>query len=350
MDQDNRDHTRILIVDDREEDRVILQGILIDKYRVYQVCSGKECLKAIRKYQPHLVLLDISMPGDMDGIETLRQIREKDKTLPVIIITGVGTYERNIETYRLGASDFIAKPSDVSNIRERIENILVLSKQKKLDSEEHSLQKAEKEFFKKEYLNMIQALCELIELKNPYTRRHSQKVTKYAVEIAKEMRLSLEEIEQVHQSGLIHDIGKVGISDDILNKPGRLTDEEFAEIKKHPVLGIKVLKHLRLLQPEMSIVVHHHERWDGNGYPNKLQGNKIPRASRILAVADSFDAMLTTRPYRNAQPIDYAISELHRCSGTQFDPEVVEAFLSVLKKNPDIIEVDQSLELTQSKS
>jgi len=167
------------------------------------------------------------------------------------------------------------------------------------------------------------------------------KVTKYAVEIAKELGLSLEEIEQVHQSGLIHDIGKVGISDDILNKPGRLTDEEFAEIKKHPILGIKVLKHLRLLQPEMSIVAHHHERWDGNGYPNKLQGNKIPRASRILAVADSFDAMLSTRPYRNAQPIDYAISELKRCSGAQFDAEIVEAFLTVLEKKPDIIEVDQ---------
>lgn len=347
MDQDNREQTRILIVDDREEDREILIGILTDRYCVYQVCSGEECLRAIKKYQPHLVLLDISMPGAMDGIETLRRIREKDKRLPVIIITGVGTYERNIETYRLGASDFIAKPYDVSNIRERIEKVLVLSEQKKLNIERHSLQKAEKEFFKKEYLNMIQALCELIELKNPYTRRHSQKVTKYAVEIAKEMRLSLEEIQQVHQSGLIHDIGKVGISDDILNKPGRLTDEEFAEIKKHPIMGIKVLKHLRLLQPEMSIVVHHHERWDGNGYPNKLQGNKIPRASRILAVADSFDAMLSTRSYRNAQPIDYAISELHHCSGTQFDPEVVEAFLSVLEKKPDIIEVDQPLELTK---
>lgn len=332
---------RILVVDDREEDREMLCGILMERYYVRLAVSGEECLKTIPEYRPVLVLLDINMPGGIDGIETLRRIRSLDKSLPVIIITGVGTYERNIETYRLGASDFIAKPFDIRHIYERIEKII--SEQEKARSEEHriGISSPEEEFFKREYLNTIQALGELIELKNPYTHRHSQKVTKYAIGIAEELGLSREEIEQVKQSGLIHDIGKVGIADAILNKPGRLTQEEFIEIKKHPLLAMKVLKHLRLLQPEMTIVVHHHERWDGKGYPDGLMGSKIPRVSRILAVADSLDAMLSNRPYRNAQTIEYAISELHRGSGTQFDPEIVEAFLSVLKQKPDIIEFDQ---------
>ena len=344
MCKENEKKRRILIVDDREEDREMLGGILTGRYCVHLAVSGEECLKIIPEYRPDLVFLDINMPGGIDGIETLRRIRNSDRMLPVVIITGVGTYERNIETYRLGASDFIAKPFDIRHVYEKMENIF--SEQERVKGEEYrtSASSPEEEFFKREYLNTIQALGELLELKNPYTHRHSQKVTKYAIEIAEELGLSREEIEQVKQSGLIHDIGKVGIIDAILNKPGRLTQEEFMEIKKHPLLAMKVLKHLRLLQPEMAIVVHHHERWDGTGYPDGLTGNKIPRASRILAVADSFDAMLSNRPYRNAQTIEYAVSELRRGSGTQFDPEVVEAFLSVLKQKPDIVEIDQQPE------
>ena len=344
MFRENRENLRILIVDDREEDREILSAILADKYNSCQAVSGEECLKVIQENRPDLVLLDINMPGGIDGIETLRQIREKDYTLPIIIITGVGTYDKIVESYRLGANDFIVKPYDVFHIRERIEKILSEQKKEEYEKQNKGPFCLEEKFFKKEYLNMIHALSELIELKNPYTHRHSQKVTKYAVAIAEELGLSSEEIEQVKQAGLIHDIGKVGISDAILNKPGRLTNEEFEEIKKHPIMGLKVLKHLRLLQLEMVIVAHHHERWDGKGYPDGLKGNKIPRASRILAVADSFDAMLSDRAYRTARPLGHVLSELQRCSGTQFDSEVVQAFLSVLEKKPHILEVDQSLE------
>ncbi|MEW5804113.1 MAG: HD domain-containing phosphohydrolase [bacterium] len=344
MERDNRKVPLILIVDDREEDREVLSGILKGRYDVLPALNGEEALRVIPVYHPDLVLLDLNMPGGLDGIQTLQEIRKQDRNLPVVIITGVGTYERNVETYRLGANDFIAKPYNICQLHERLEKILAEREKSGNENPTGAIcLPVEEEFFKKEYLNMIQALCELIELKNPYTYRHSQKVTKYAVEIAEEMGLSHEEIDQVKQSGPIHDIGKIGISDAILNKPGGLTDEEFKEIKRHPVLGTRVLKHLRLLQPEMAIVEHHHERWDGRGYPDGLRGNKIPRASRILAVADSIDAMLSNRPYRPVQTLEYAISELHRCCGTQFDPEVVEAFLAVLKRKPDIIEIDKPL-------
>ncbi|MGA1874529.1 MAG: HD-GYP domain-containing protein [bacterium] len=347
MDEEYLTRARILIVDDREEDREMLSGILADRYTLYLAASGEECLKEMPEFHPDLILLDINMPDGLDGIETLRCIRKLNRNLPVIMISGVGTYQRNVETYRLGAHDFIAKPYDIQHVCERIEKI-ISEQQKRNDGSEKKEKRfsVAEEFFKKEYLNTIQALCELIELKNVYTHRHSQKVTRYAVEIAREMGLSQEEVEQVKQSGLIHDIGKVGISDAILNKPGRLSEDEFHEIKKHPGLGIKVLKHLRLLQPEMAIIAHHHERWDGKGYPDGLKGSKIPRASRILAVADSFDAMLSNRPYRTSQTLEYALSELHQCSGTQFDPEVVEAFLSVLRKKPDIIEIDSPKEFS----
>ncbi|MEW6380874.1 MAG: HD domain-containing phosphohydrolase [bacterium] len=340
--RESRSAPLMLIVDDREEDREVLSGILKTQYDVLLASSGEECLKLIPECHPDIVLLDINMPGGIDGIKTLQEIREQNRNLPVVIITGVGTYERNVETYRLGANDFIAKPYNICQLYERLEKILAEREKSGNEDRTREMQiSLEEEFFKREYINMIQALCELIELKNPYTYRHSQKVTKYAVEIAEQMGLSREEVDQVKQSGLIHDIGKIGIVDAILNKPGRLTDEEFAEIKQHPVLGTKVLKHLRLLQPEMAIIEHHHERWDGKGYPDGLKGNKIPRASRILAVADSLDAMLSNRPYRPVQTLEYAISELQRCCGTQFDPEVVEAFLTVLARKPDILEIDK---------
>jgi putative two-component system response regulator len=340
-------NARILIVDDREEDREMLSGILTGRYTLHLAASGEECLKEMHEFHPDLVLLDINMPNGLDGIETLRCIRKLNRDLPVVMISGVGTYERNVETYRLGAHDFIAKPYDIHHVCERIEKIISEQQRRSEGSEKKEKRfSVAEEFFKKEYLNTIQALSELIELKNIYTHRHSQKVTRYAVEIARELGLSQEEVEQVKQSGLIHDIGKVGISDAILNKPGHLSEDEFHEIRKHPALGIKVLKHLRLLQPEMAIIAHHHERWDGKGYPDGLKGSKIPRASRILAVADAFDAMLSNRPYRTSQTLEYARSELEHCSGTQFDPEVVEAFLSVLRKKPDIIEVDPPKEFS----
>ncbi len=174
----------------------------------------------------------------------------------------------------------------------------------------------------------LRALVRSLEAKDPYTKFHSERVTDLAVEIAKKMNCSDDEIDSLTFAGHLHDIGKIGIRDQILMKPGRLTDEEYEIIKTHPVIGAEIVGHLGLLQNETAVIRHHHERWDGNGYPDGLSGENIPKLSRILAVADTFDAIISRRPYRDAKSAQFALDEIRKNSGSQFDPQVVETFLA----------------------
>jgi putative nucleotidyltransferase with HDIG domain len=182
------------------------------------------------------------------------------------------------------------------------------------------------------YNGLIFSFAYAIDAKSPWTKGHSERVTNYAISIAKEIGLKGEDIETLNTAALLHDIGKIGTYDVILDKPGKLTDEEFALIKMHPVKGADILRPIRQLEKVVPIIKHHHERIDGKGYPDGLKGEEIPFFSRIIHVADSFDSMTADRPYRPAPGIKYAISEFKKYSGTQFDPEVVEAFLRVLGK------------------
>ncbi len=178
----------------------------------------------------------------------------------------------------------------------------------------------------------LRALVRSLEAKDPYTKLHSERVTEWAVKIAQKMDCTEEEIESLTFAGHLHDIGKIGIRDQILMKPGRLTDEEYEIIKTHPVIGAEIVGLLGLLQTETSIIRHHHERWDGRGYPDGLEGKDIPKLSRILAVADTYDAITSRRPYRNAKSDEFACKEIIRNSGTQFDPLVVDAFSSLIEE------------------
>jgi len=181
-------------------------------------------------------------------------------------------------------------------------------------------------------INTITSLASAIDAKSPWTQGHSERVTKYAVEIAKEMGLKDQEIEQLRLSGLLHDVGKIGTYDIVLDKPGKLTDKEFEIVKKHPGKGAEILAPLKQLSYIIPGVLHHHERYDGKGYPDGLKGEEIPLQARILCVADAFDSMTADRPYRPSPGKEYAVSEFQRCCGTQFDPNVVEAFLRVLNR------------------
>lgn len=182
------------------------------------------------------------------------------------------------------------------------------------------------------YFSTIKSLAKAIEVKDPYTFGHSEMVTEYAVAVAQKMGLSEWEVRNVKYAGALHDIGKIGIPRGILNKPGKLTEEEFTEVKNHPELGESIIEPVEFLQEPRKLILHHHERFDGSGYPSGLKGEEIPLGSRILAVADSFEAMMSDRPYRKKLGLDKAIRELEGGSGSQFDPKVVEAFIEVLKE------------------
>jgi putative nucleotidyltransferase with HDIG domain len=183
------------------------------------------------------------------------------------------------------------------------------------------------------YLSTVQALTAAIDAKDPYTRGHSDRVTKYAVATARHLKLPEDQVEILQYVALLHDMGKIGIKDSILNKPGKLRDDEYAEIKKHPVIGAEIAAEIKFLSKGAEIVRHHHEWYDGRGYPDGLHGEKIPLGARILAVADAYDAMTTDRPYRKALTTAAAIDELLAGRGTQFDPEIADALISVLQSN-----------------
>jgi putative nucleotidyltransferase with HDIG domain len=188
-------------------------------------------------------------------------------------------------------------------------------------------------------IDTLNALVTSIEAKDPYTHDHSQRVTEYAMSIARIMGLGEDEVEMLNFAAMLHDIGKIGVRDDVLLKNGKLTNEEYDVIKLHPIVGERIVKPLGLVCEEVSIIRHHHERYDGNGYPDRLKGEDIPLLARIVAVADAFDAMTSTRAYRRALPIEAATNELIRCSGVQFDPKVVESMVSGLAQNIIIVPV-----------
>ncbi len=182
------------------------------------------------------------------------------------------------------------------------------------------------------YMGAVKALAEAVDERDHYTKTHSENVTKYAIAIAKELELSKKGIEDIQRASQLHDIGKIGIHDYVLNKEGKLTDEEWKEIKLHPSKAVKILEPLHFLSEIIGIIRHHHERYDGGGYPDNRRGENIPYGARIIAVADSFDAMTTDRPYRKALSENKAINELKKGSGSQYDPHIVETFLRVLEK------------------
>ena len=185
----------------------------------------------------------------------------------------------------------------------------------------------------KAYLDTLSALTNAIDAKDSYTRGHSDRVTELSVRLAKEAKVENSDLEKIRLGGMLHDIGKIGIPENILNKPGRLDDHEFEVIKSHPVMGVSILGGVEFLQNVVPIIKHHHERYDGNGYPDKLKGGDIPFLARIVSIADTYDAMTTNRPYRKALTIEESLKEIERCKGTQFDPELADLFVKMIQRD-----------------
>ena len=323
----------ILVVDDEEGAREALRMILKDDHPLIFAKDGTECLKLVQKENPRCVLLDIRLPG-VDGIEVLQKIKELRPELPVIVISAVGSHKVVIDALKLGAIDFVAKPIDVIQVRNVVRRAMLQvtsdtslgpnTKKKGIPTVEEVLEAT--------YLNVIKTLCKILVKKDPYTRQHSQQVTYFSLVIGRALGFSKEELLVLEQAALLHDIGKIGIPDHILHKPGPLSASEWELMKQHPNIGQEILEHIQVLHLEQNTVRHHHERYDGKGYPTGLKGEEIPVYARILNIADSFHAMVSDRPYRKALPIERAVEELQKNRGTQFDPQLVDVFVKGLKE------------------
>ena len=331
---------RVLIVDDDPQVRAVLSDVFqLTGYLPAVAENGKEGLERFRVERFPLVLTDIKMPI-MDGIELFENVRALDPDTAVIILTGVGEIKTAIETLKAGAYDFIMKPVDLDELVIAAERALERRRltlenrayqrtlEQKVEERTEQLSSALKEL-QETYWMTLEALGSALDTRDIETQAHSRRVWGYAVTLARDLGIAGPALTNIEQGVLLHDIGKIGIPDRILLKPGPLTEEEWREMKRHPEIGRKLLSKIKFLEGAIPIVYHHHERYDGSGYPLSLKGDEIPLGARIFSVVDAFDAMTFDRPYSKAIPLDAAFTEIKRCIGTHFDPRVAEAFLSL---------------------
>jgi len=312
-----KESTYILVVDDEQPILDSFSETFIQEG--YQVTKAKNWFDAsqhIKIRQFNIIIADVKLP-DIGYQEMIEDIKEENKFAYIITSAGFADIDTAMESLQHGAHDYMSKPFDPSDIVTTMRKIV----------DKQRLQADNLQLF-----DTIKMLAQALDARDHYTHGHSQQVTEYAVNIAREMGLSFKEIEIIRDAGILHDIGKIGIADAILLKPGRLTKEEYTEIKKHPVIGKKILQPVNCLADKIPLIYHHHERVDGQGYPDGLEGDNIPLGARILAVADAFQAMTSDRPYRKALPMIIAIEELERFKDRQFDTKIVDAFLRVLRR------------------
>ncbi len=331
----------ILIVDDEEAVRKLLHRKLSSEgYHCQEAANSDQALDKLQSNTVGLVILDIRMPGK-SGVELLPEIKASYPDTMVIMATAISDASTAIQCMKQGAYDYITKPFNLDEVIISAGNALEKRRLEleNRDYQQHLEQKVEEQAKKirTAHLHAITALAYALEAKDKYTSGHSQRVSKMSVAIAREMGVSQKGIEKMRLAGLIHDIGKIGVREAVLNKPGELTDGEFQHIKYHCELGEHILAPIVDERIISQMVRHHHERYDGTGYPDGLFGRQIPLGARILAVADSYDAMVSERPYRRAMNTEDAYTEIRRCEGTQLDPEVVKAFLKVHVAEREII-------------
>ena len=330
----------ILVVDDDSNNLKAAGHILVKSgMRASCVRSGADALKFLDGGQrrPDLILLDIHMPG-MDGYETLQRIRgdAATATIPTVFLTADDDAEAETRGLEAGAMDFIRKPFVPEVLLTRVRHIIELTRLQN-DLESQVREKTEAVIRQQEKLNrlsiqIVMTLSGAVDAKDKYTNGHSKHVAEYSREIARRYGYDEERAQNIYMIGLLHDIGKIGIPPEVLNKPGRLTDKEYGVIKSHTTLGYETLKDISIM-PELSIGASaHHERPDGKGYPNGLKGDEIPRVAQIIAVADTFDAMYSNRPYRSRMNFEKVVSIIRDCAGTQLTADVVDAFLRLVDK------------------
>lgn len=323
--------SQILIVDD---DPIILKRawntLTSAGFKVVVLKSGKALLDyAKENMAPNLILLDISMP-EMDGFEVVEELRMCEsnwRDTPVIFLTANEDEDTETKGLSLGAMDFIRKPFVPSVLVLRVKHAVELVRlQKDLETMVEEKTKENENLF----IHVVESLADAIDAKDNYTKGHSGRVAVYSKEIARRYGYDEKQQEQVFMMGLLHDVGKIGVPDEVINKPGRLTDEEFAKIKKHPGIGGKILGNIKEMPELAAGAKWHHERYDGKGYPEGLSGDDISEEARIIAVADAYDAMTSNRSYRGALPVEAVRGEIEKGKGSQFDPKFADIMIEMI--------------------
>ncbi len=325
----------VAIVDDDMMNLKLAERILNKSdITVTKLSSGEELLEFVKNNRPDLILLDLNMPG-MDGFETLSHLRAEETEIadiPVVFLTSENDINAEKKALSLGAKDFIRKPFIPEILTLRVKQIAELLKLQKHLSEEVERKTKENEQL---FLHVVSSLAGAIDAKDTYTNGHSSRVAEYSKEIARRYGYNMKEQSDIYIIGLLHDVGKIGVPDSVINKPGKLTDEEFEYIKKHPIIGSQILKNIKEM-PKLSIGARwHHEKYDGSGYPDGLAGEEIPEEARIIAVADAYDAMSSKRSYRNIMPQKRIRDEIQNGIGTQFDPRFAEIMLSMIDEDTE---------------
>ena len=327
----------VLVVDDDKPVREVLCAVLKEEgYGVRQAESAAAALEMLRGDDLPLVLCDMKMP-EHDGLWLLDQIVRRHPNAAVVMLTGFGDTENAVECLKHGAADYLLKPPRVTELVRAIERAWSKSKLNAARSRYHQgLARRVRERTAElssalqgvaaAYGSTLSALVHALDAREHETSDHSQRVLRYTVAIARQMGIAESELEDIGRGALLHDIGKIGVPDSILLKPGPLTAAEWVEMRRHPDVGYRILENIDFLRPAAQIVLSHQERFDGGGYPRKLRGEQIPLGARIFMIADTLDAITSDRPYRKAASFAEARAEITRCAGTQFDPQCVAAF------------------------
>ena len=310
------DRARVLVVDDEESNRKLLTRLLSADYNVVTAPDGEHALRLLESMDVDLVLLDVRLPG-LDGFEVCSRLKklERMRLVPVVLITGLGMREHRIRGIHVGADDFLTKPFDAEELYARVASLV------RLKAYTDELESAE---------SILKSLAMTIDARDPYTDGHCERLSKLAVALGTALGLSKDELSALDRGGYLHDIGKIGIPDSILLKPTRLTPEEFELIKQHTIIGDRLCGELRSLRLVRQIVRHHHEVLDGSGYPDGLRGDDVPLLAQIVGVVDLYDAVTSSRPYRDALPPEHAYAELRKeCALGRRNPHIVETFISL---------------------
>jgi putative two-component system response regulator len=339
----------ILVVDDEEAIRKTTRiNLESSGFTVHTAENGRDAMTVLApNYLPvkiDCILLDIRMPG-INGMDLLKEIHLMDSRIPVVMMTAMNDLETGLDAMRSGAFDYVTKPVRKQRLLTALERALkyrhIQMENQRLEQENAEYQRSLEikvqertreliEAYKKlqrHTMETVKVLAETIEAKDHYTRGHCNRVRQLSRELAGRAGVNTERLETVEYGALLHDIGKIGIPEALLLKNGTLTDDELVSFRLHPVIGEKILRNVAFFEPCLSIVRQHHERYDGNGYPDGLRGDEIDILSRVVTIADSYDAMTSTRPYRRALPIHHALAELDAGAGSQFDAELVRLFV-----------------------